>query len=487
MMAATHREVPTLDTDGAAWSPAAIALWRSVRAHRFDDPDAALDLPRRLAREQGWSLAQAEAAIEEYRRFCFLIALGEAGEAPTLELTPSVAVDRVWHLHLCYTRDYWQRFCPNALGMDLHHGPTRGGNREACRFHQQYADTLARYERYFGLPPVQFWPPASLRFAPPAYAIQVDPRRYWLIPKPLAMRPLQAMATLAALLAAVLASQAWALPANPLDWTAGPFLRLYLGLGAVALVFGLWLRWLLRDTGAAASGEIDTFGLAYLSGGPERCIDAAVAQMLGAGQVVWDESNARLQLQVAPADLTPPLDAVARCVAADGAPASVLRRAQRSLSQVRRELERRSLLLSRADAWRIRSFSALPLLLVLCLGMAKILVGSMRDKPVGWLLLISVVLMVAALVALLRQPQTSRAGDAAVAAAKVRHERALRAPRPQELGLAVALLGTAALSGTAYAAYHQIRSSPSGSDSGGSDSSDGSGSGSSGCGGCGGD
>ena len=99
----------------------------------------------KLARENGWSVTHtAVAAIEEYRRFCFLAATGDR------PVTPSDAVDRVWHLHLTYTRDYWERFCPDVLGRAFHHDPGGAGAAERHRHFAQYADTLARYEAAFG-------------------------------------------------------------------------------------------------------------------------------------------------------------------------------------------------------------------------------------------------------------------------------------------------------------------------------------------------
>jgi hypothetical protein len=87
---------------------------------------------------------------------------------------------------------------------------------------------------------------------------------------------------------------------------------------------------------------------------------------------------------------------------------------------------------------------------------------------------------------LLRRPLRSWKGDAALQQARRMHTAAARAPRARDLGLAVALLGTSAMAGSAYAAYHEARRpSDSGSDSSSSCSSGG-GDGGSGCGGCGG-
>ena len=76
-------------------------------------------------------------AIEEYKRFVFLaMAAGHP-------VTPLDEVDQVWHLHLCYTRSYWEDLCGEVLRAPLHHGPTRGGAAERARFDDQYRRTLA--------------------------------------------------------------------------------------------------------------------------------------------------------------------------------------------------------------------------------------------------------------------------------------------------------------------------------------------------------
>ena len=120
-------------------------LWARISSYSIGPPDAALSFRDRLARENGWTRARADRVIAEYKRFAFLAMT--AGH----EVTPSDAVDQAWHLHLTYSRDYWERFCPDILGAPLHHGPTRGGAEEQHRFHEQYAETLRSYEAAFGL------------------------------------------------------------------------------------------------------------------------------------------------------------------------------------------------------------------------------------------------------------------------------------------------------------------------------------------------
>lgn len=146
-------------------------VWQRLSSYTVGPENAGLTFLARLARENGWSAPYAERVFDEYRRFCFLAATGEE------ELTPSDAVDQAWHLHLAYTRDYWGRFCPEVLGLSLHHGPTAGGDTERSRFFDQYARTLLRYEQVFGkIPPGDIWPAAARRLLDDPRARRVHPR-----------------------------------------------------------------------------------------------------------------------------------------------------------------------------------------------------------------------------------------------------------------------------------------------------------------------
>src|SRR5262249_50433300 len=101
-------------------------LWQCIQDFPIDDPGDAFSFSARLAHENGWSGATAAAAIEEYRKFIYLIGVSDS------PLTPSEAVDQVWHLHLLYTRSYWTEFCGGVLCRPLHHEPTRGGAGHAA-------------------------------------------------------------------------------------------------------------------------------------------------------------------------------------------------------------------------------------------------------------------------------------------------------------------------------------------------------------------
>lgn len=153
-------------------------VWDLLSHYTVGPQDAALSFTQRLARENGWSPAQAERVFDEYRRFCFLAVT--AGH----EVTPSDAVDQAWHLHLTYSRDYWERFCPDVLGRPLHHGPTAGGEAERNRFFEQYARTLKAYEAAFGTPPDDIWPDARRRLLEDPRARRVHPRDALILSRP---------------------------------------------------------------------------------------------------------------------------------------------------------------------------------------------------------------------------------------------------------------------------------------------------------------
>jgi hypothetical protein len=135
------------------------ALWFRLQAHDFEPP-APQNFTRRLMRERRWPLNFTRGAIAEYRKFCFL-----AVTAPH-PVTPSVEIDHVWHLHLIYSRDYWDVWCGQILRAPLHHDPTAGGPAQSRKYHAQYAQTLLAYEQVFGPPPASYWPATHRRFAP---------------------------------------------------------------------------------------------------------------------------------------------------------------------------------------------------------------------------------------------------------------------------------------------------------------------------------
>lgn len=156
-------------------------IWRKLEAFNVDDPGDGSPLPAftfamRLADENGWPLGYAERVIREYKRFVFLATF--AGHP----VTPSDQVDQAWHLHLSYTRSYWNRLCEQVLERRLHHDPTRGGQAESEKFDTWYARTLESYQRLFAdTPPADIWPAPLERFDTTRRWKRVDVSRFWLL------------------------------------------------------------------------------------------------------------------------------------------------------------------------------------------------------------------------------------------------------------------------------------------------------------------
>jgi hypothetical protein len=153
-------------------------LLQKVQKFELDDPQAALTFSQRLARENGWDLKFALRAIDEYKRFMFLICI-----APH-PLTPSDEVDQVWHLHLLYTRSYWDDFCRCVLEREIHHGPTKGGKQEKEKFTDWYDKTKQLYSETFGhAPPQDLWPDADQRFNDIHFQ-RINLRKHFVFHKP---------------------------------------------------------------------------------------------------------------------------------------------------------------------------------------------------------------------------------------------------------------------------------------------------------------
>ncbi|MFB8792363.1 MAG: hypothetical protein U7123_26825 [Potamolinea sp.] len=155
-------------------------IYQRIQAFSLDAADAHLPLSKRLARDNGWTIEYSQRVIDEYKKFVFLAIV--AGHP----VTPSDQVDQVWHLHLLYTRSYWEDFCLNVLPpTQLHHSPTQGGTKERSKFDDWYNKTLASYEVIFQeSPPLDIWPPSHIRFGRDIHFVRVNTQKNWILPKP---------------------------------------------------------------------------------------------------------------------------------------------------------------------------------------------------------------------------------------------------------------------------------------------------------------
>lgn len=369
--------------------PAPPDLWARLEALELDG-GAALSFSQRLARDNGWSGAYARRVVLEYKKFVFLAATCDH------PVTPSDEVDQAWHLHLVYTRSYWDELCGQVLGFALHHGPTRGGAVEGHKFRDWYARTLAAYAAAFGTaPPPDVWPPAAVRFGEAPYFQRVNLRRQWLLPRPrwpFSFRPgrREGLALAGALLLAGCTART---PINPLNWYGPEFLGLYWGLCATVLPLAVW--WRRRSSGPEetyAGPPPGTYALARLADRGQRVADAALAALVHTGQAELVPER-----RIKRATATPPTDpyecAVWHLIGASGwSNVDALRKralapnigALRALDAA---LEPQGLLLSPAERIRLNQIPLLAALGLGVLGLVKVLVGLSRDRPVGLLVL----------------------------------------------------------------------------------------------------
>ena len=175
-------------------------LWQRLAAYEIGPADASLTFAQRLSRENRWPDDYTLRVIREYKRFCYL------AKTASHEVTPPDAVDQAWHLHLTYSRDYWQRFCPEVLKGELHHGPTAGGTSERGRYYAQYAATLKAYEEAFGEPaPDDIWTAAHRRFVIDPLSFRVNPADTIVLDRTLAKWIVQAGLVVAGLAMLLLA------------------------------------------------------------------------------------------------------------------------------------------------------------------------------------------------------------------------------------------------------------------------------------------
>jgi hypothetical protein len=263
-------------------------LFDRILAFQIDEPGTQLTFARRLARENGWSVSYAERVIVEYKKFLFL------AFAARHVVSPSEQVDQAWHLHLTYTRSYWDDLCSGILNRPLHHMPTKGGSAEQAKHTALYEETLASYERLLGeSPPSDIWPPAAQRFGEDLQHVVVSTALNWVVPKPrmalAIMKNWQKLQrtpiTAAAALALPLAAATW----NPLDWKGPQFLACYLAIMAVAGLAAFVARLVLappENRGEANSdSRLGPYETACLAGGPARAVQAAFVSMVHAGSL----------------------------------------------------------------------------------------------------------------------------------------------------------------------------------------------------------
>lgn len=271
---------------------------------------------------------------------------------------------------------------------------------------------------------------------------------------------------------------------NPFNWTAGPFLTLYLSLAFVVLSLGFGLKSKIGPA-APASSRLGILELAYLAGGERRLGDAALFRLTSGHGATIDPRGYKITV----IDQAPLATLISQPPRMQFQPGMTRQQFQRAIDpiieRVRKFLQRSGYCPSPEQMASFR-LAVLPfVVLLMVFGITKVVIGASRHHPVEFLVLL-ILLTAAAGVMLAKSPRRTQAGTMILQTHRTSHERASRAPRDHELLLAVALSGAVVLTGTAHASVHgasQTMSSSGVGDGGGGCGGGGDGGGG-GCGGC---
>ena len=129
-------------------------LLNEVLAFSFDGEFSEYGFSTRLAKENSWTKNFTEQAILEYKKFMYLAATANA------MVSPSEIVDIVWHQHLIFTQSY-KEFCA-LLGKTIQHIPSTHNRAEFEKFNQAKERTRNLYEHSFGEQPTEIWESRSI-------------------------------------------------------------------------------------------------------------------------------------------------------------------------------------------------------------------------------------------------------------------------------------------------------------------------------------
>jgi uncharacterized protein (TIGR04222 family) len=248
---------------------------------------------------------------------------------------------------------------------------------------------------------------------------------------------------------------------NPLDMPGPEFLTFYVVLFLAAVAGAACLRWLLRQPGDAPLPEalaLSPYEVAYLSGGEEQVVNAAIARLVHEDALAVDSINRKLTARGdgPPTDASELERAVYSAVKGDAAEtvAAVRAAAASKLAPVRRRVYELGLLVLDDQAEIARFLPLFLVLLVPLFGVVKIFVGISRDRPVLFLVMLCIISVIVAVLGFGRSVHRGRRGDRALAQLRadnsaLEYQIARRADElsGDDLVLAVGLFGIGVLAG----------------------------------------
>lgn len=283
---------------------------------------------------------------------------------------------------------------------------------------------------------------------------------------------------------------------NPFDLSGPQFLILYAVIFTGVMIVAAWVRWSMRQPGGEPDDDgcnLDRYEIAYLAGGEQLAVNAAIAGLVHAKVLEVSETGGKVSARsdVLREDAHP-LEQIIHGTALlelEKTIRDVRKHASRVVGQIADRLRKRGLLVAKEQASLARWLPLLLVLSVVVLGGIKIVIGAARGKPVGILIGACIVSTAVALIGFARAVHRSQRGDRVLGQLKEEHSALHTTVRRQcatmagaDLALAVGLFGMGVLAYSPHTDLRQALTPP--SNSGGSGGCGG-GCGGGGCGGCG--
>lgn len=241
-------------------------------------------------------------------------------------------------------------------------------------------------------------------------------------------------------------------PGNTWGISGPVFLGLYLVTAAVLVAIALLRRNEILTGSTYDADLLSPQQVAYLSGGTPLVVWTAVAGLRSTGAINVD-SDRRLTASDSLPVGSAPMDQAIHLAASRGLRAQELSRSRgvrQAVHQLHVDLAQHGLALSAEQRAALRN-AVLPLTVLLAVGMLRLGAGLTNERPVGWLLLATIALLVVTIL-LLRRPRRTRTADRVLRRLRHRHTHLAPSHNPAYAtygaagaAMGVALFGPAAL------------------------------------------